>query len=88
MISPRSDGLIEATGSADGGHCVAGIGIDHKRFPDGRVLDVVVIAQSWGLGHGDRGRVYFPLDQLGELLADQGECAFVTQRAGLQSLPA
>jgi hypothetical protein len=31
--------------------------------------------------------VYLPLDQLGELLADQGECAFVTQRAGLQSLP-
>jgi len=87
MASPRSDGLIEATGGADGGHCVAGIGIDHKRFPDGRVLDVVVIAQSWGLAHGDRGRVYLPLDQLGELLADQGECAFVTQRTGLQSVP-
>jgi hypothetical protein len=87
MVEPGSDGLIEATGPADGGHCVAGIGIDHKRFADGRVLDVVVIAQSWGPAHGDRGRVYLPLDQLAELLADQGECAFVTERAGLHSLP-
>ncbi len=88
MASPRPDGLIEATGAVDGGHCVAGIGIDHKRFADGRVLDVLVIAQSWGLVHGDRGRVYLPLDQLGERLADHGECAFVTQRTGLRVLPA
>ena len=88
MVNPGSDGLIEATGPAEGGHCVAGIGIDHKRFPDGRVLDVGVIAQSWDLAHGDRGRVYLPLDQLAELMTDQGECAFVTERAGLKSLPA
>lgn len=88
MASPRPDGLIEATGPVDGGHCVAGIGIDHRRFGDGRVLDVVVIAQSWGLAHGDRGRVYLPLDQLGERLADHGECAFVTRRTGLRALPA
>jgi hypothetical protein len=87
MSHPQAGGLIEATGPVVGGHCLAGIGIDYnRRFPDGLVRDVIVLAQSWGLDHGDRGRVYLPLAQLAERLADDGECAFVTGRTGLQTL--
>lgn len=87
MSKTTSSGLIEATGKPYGGHCVAIIGIDYgKRFPNGRVLDVAVIAQSWGLDYGDRGRVYLPLNQLGERLADDGELAFTTGRHPLQTV--
>jgi hypothetical protein len=88
MMRARSGGLIESSGPVVGGHCMAAIGIDYaRRFPDGRVLDVVIFAQSWGLNYGDQGRVYLPLEQLAERLADDGECAFVTDRRSLKVLP-
>lgn len=87
MMEPGPGGLIEATGANVGGHCVAVIGVDYgRKFAGGRVEDVAVIAQSWGPTYGDGGRVYLPLAQLGELLADDGECAFPTSRRALKKL--
>lgn len=80
MSRPRPDGLIARTGKVVGGHCVGWIGVEFgKRFQDAR-RDVAVIAQSWGLGHGDRGRVYLPLDDLEAGLKDRGEVVFFTGR--------
>lgn len=87
MSEPNQYGLIEATGPDVGGHCVCVLGMDYgKRFPDGRVFDVLVIAQSWGPDHGVRGIVYLPIDQFDGLRQRQGEAAFITDRAGLRNL--
>jgi hypothetical protein len=92
MMDARPDGLIEDTGNVVGGHDVAWIGcLFGKRMrSDGRGgprRDVAVIAQSWGLGYGDRGRVYVPLEDLQRRLADDGTCAFVNGEKKVSEVP-
>lgn len=87
MGQPNRYGLIEATGPDAGGHCVCVLGMDYaKKFPDGRVVDVLVIAQSWGRTHGLNGIVYLPIDQFDGLRQRQGEAAFITGRTALRNL--
>lgn len=78
MSKPRPNGLITADGSVMGGHDVALIGVllGHKLKGEPS-RDLAVIAQSWGLDHGDRGRVYLPLEDLDKQLRAGGTCAFV-----------
>ncbi len=78
MSRPRPSGLISADGATVGGHDVAWIGVlfNHKLKDEPR-QDLAVIAQSWGLDHGDRGRVYLPLADLDKQLRAGGTCAFV-----------
>jgi hypothetical protein len=77
MMEASPEGLIRDEGPVVGGHDVAWIGVQIAKRIDGRRLDVAVIAQSWGLDYGDRGRVYLPLEDLSARLADQGTCGFV-----------
>lgn len=87
MGQPNQYGLIEATGPDIGGHCVGVLGMDYgKRFLDGRVIDVLVIAQSWGPDHGVKGIVYLPISQFDELRQRRGEAAFITERAALKDI--
>lgn len=74
---PRPSGLITTDGSDLGGHCVAWIGVmfGHKLKGERR-MDIAVIAQSWGLDHGDGGRVYCELSSWLALLQREAEVAF------------
>lgn len=74
MGRPSPAGLIRKEGSIRGGHAVAWIGVKKSLPADRSVGPVAVIAQSWGLAHGDRGFVYLPLDDLEALLKERGEC--------------
>lgn len=78
---PRPSGLASTDGADLGGHCVAWIGVmfGHKLKGEPR-MDIAVIAQSWGLNHGDRGRVYFRLEDWLALLRREGEVAFPVGR--------
>lgn len=91
MARPRPDGLIRNEGDVIGGHDVAMIGVlFDKRLPGdprGTKRDLAVIAQSWGLDHGDRGRVYLPLSDLEEQLKDDGTAAFIHGEKKLTALP-
>lgn len=83
---PDPQGLVHDDGDVIGGHCTALIGVLFgRRFKIGQrlgllpvytKLDVGVIAQSWGLDHGDRGRIYVLLDDLEARLKDDGEVCF------------
>jgi hypothetical protein len=79
MSNPRQNGLITGAGSIRGGHDVAWIGVlwNHKLRGDSKRRDLAVIAQSWGLDHGDVGRVYLPLEDLDARLRAGGTCSFV-----------
>lgn len=81
---PHPSGLVSTDGPDLGGHCVAWIGVlfGFKLKGEPR-MDLAVIAQSWGLDHGDRGRVYFRLDEWLALLQREGEVAFPIGRRQL-----
>lgn len=83
MFEPRPSGLLEVSGRNEGGHCVAILGAVFQRKLRGEPpLDLAIVAQSWGLGHGDRGFVYIRLEDLQDLLAEDGEwCIPVERRA-------
>lgn len=69
MRDPDLDGYLHATGDAIGGHEVELTGIDteHER---------VTVTNSWGAGWGRNGRAFLSFDDLGTILADDGD-AFV-----------
>ncbi|MDQ3730259.1 MAG: hypothetical protein M3355_11805 [Actinomycetota bacterium] len=75
MADPRPSGLIRAEGSTLGGHCVCVRGFWPKPRLRGEVNmpPCVVIAQSWGLNHGDGGYVYLPVEDFEVLLGRSGE---------------
>lgn len=85
MFDPDENGLVRCSGNAEGGHCIAWIGVvKRQRFGTDRVA---VLAQSWGLDYGDRGRIYIRLPELQERLEDDGECAFMSGRKIPKTLP-
>lgn len=94
LSNPRPDGLAEDDGRVIGGHDVALIGFlfEHRLplDPRGTRRDLGVLAQSWGLGHGDGGRIYVPIADLSGRLGDDGTCAFLRgeRRLSLAQLPA
>jgi hypothetical protein len=93
MADPRPDGLIRGGGRVIGGHDVACTGMRlGVRLPDdgprGPKRNVIIIPQSWGLGHGNRGFVYLPFEDFEVRLKDQGTCSFLRGEEKLTKLPA
>lgn len=70
MDHPKADGRIVPSGQPRGGHAVelTGINSDEK---------TVRGVNSWGPGWGDRGRFELSWDDLGRLLDEDGEAAWV-----------
>lgn len=68
MMNTHDDGYIRNTGGVVGGHayCLAQVDLAHRR---------VRVDQSWGPYWGLNGSAWLDFDDLGALLADQGECA-------------
>lgn len=71
MWEPDSDGLIHATGDVVGGHEVELTGVDVK-------ARTVVLTNSWGVEWGRNGRACLSWDDLGMLLADDGDAVAIT----------
>lgn len=77
MFEPASDGRLTVSGSVEGGHEYALDELDVERQ---RVWIRNSWSENWGLG----GRAWLAWDDLGTLLADQGDCTIlvpVTQPA-------
>jgi hypothetical protein len=67
MFNPGPDGRLRITGQVEGGHeyKLDEIDVENKR---------VWILNSWGVGWGVGGRAWLSWDDLGHLLADDGDC--------------
>jgi hypothetical protein len=81
-FDPRPSGLVEAADRNAGGHCMAMTGVlfNYRLTGETRRMDVAVFPQSWGLGFGDRGRIYVELSELESRMKDDGEAVFLTGR--------
>jgi len=71
MFNPMSDGRLKITGNIEGGHeyKLDELDVENKR---------VWILNQWGLDWGINGRAYLTWDDLGTLLANQGDCTVLT----------
>lgn len=67
MFEPGADGRIAVSGAVDGGHeyCLDELDVENRR---------AWIRQSWGARWGQGGRAWMTWDDLGRLLADDGDC--------------
>ncbi len=90
MMEPRPSGLLDCTGTVIGGHAICGIGYRMRARLKGegsKPLEVAVLQQSWGLGHGvaaygqTGGFVFMRLTDLEMLLNRQGEGAVPIETA-------
>lgn len=77
-------GELRGTGAAVGGHCILAVGYDPEhRWRDGTVTPGVALFNSWGHGWGVAGTAWMRADELGDLLAANGEaCVPVTRAYG------
>lgn len=71
MFNPDADGRLRITGSVEGGHEYK---LDELDVENRRVW----ILNSWGLDWGLGGRAWLSWDDLGSLLADDGDCTVFT----------
>lgn len=74
MFYPASNGGLNVSGSADGGHEYA---LDELDVENERVW----IRNSWGPEWGIEGRAWMTWQNLGELLADQGDCTILVPKS-------
>jgi hypothetical protein len=76
MLDTDPNGFIRPTGQIVGGHAVLLYGVNTlAKTPDGR-RGVGRILNSWGTGWGENGRCKIALEDLDDLIRDQGEaCA-------------
>jgi hypothetical protein len=75
MFDPDSAGYLHVAGKLEGGHSYLGIGVNaERRNPDG-THGAVRILNSWGPHWGQNGRAWISLDDMAELLANDGEAA-------------
>jgi C1A family cysteine protease len=79
MMKPDSDGFIHYTGESEGGHCVYLNGWNDSVE---RIAKPNIAAargpNSWGSNWGQKGRFWFPMDELDQAIKDDGEaCALV-----------
>lgn len=70
MFEPDADGRLRISGPVEGGHEIAADQLDVEN-------ERVWFTNQWGAEWGHNGRAYFTFDDLGELLADQGDCTIL-----------
>jgi hypothetical protein len=80
MFEPDSSGRIRPTGSIEGGHEFA---LDELDVNNERVW----IRNSWGPSWGQEGRAYLVWDDLGTLLAADGDCTILIPKSEPAPVP-
>lgn len=80
MFRPAADGRLNITGQVDGGHEYALDELDVERRR-------VWIRNSWGPGWGQGGRAWMTWDDLGGLLADDGDCTILVPKSEPAPVP-
>jgi hypothetical protein len=81
MFRPRPSGLLEVTGSIEGGHAILARGVRLKARLPGEGLDpieVVRLRNSWGMW-GAGGDCYIRVDDLEQLLKADGDACVPTE---------
>lgn len=76
MFEPRPSGLLDCSGRVDGGHCIRARGVRLRAVLAGESrepIEVVRFTNSWGRGYGLNGDVFIRIEDLEELLADEGD---------------
>lgn len=73
MFDPDADGLLHVTGGVAGGHAILANGVSLKRRQ-------VRLENSWGVNWGVDGHAYLGFDDLGTLLAGDGEACVPVKR--------
>lgn len=81
MMDTDSEGFVNFTGTVEGGHCVSTCGWNDHVKHKGRIVRAMRCQQSWGLPWGDKGSGFFWIseDDLGKMIADDGEVAAPTE---------
>lgn len=81
MFEPAPDGHMDVSGNVEGGHELAltELDVENRR---------VWFDNSWTVQWGVNGRAYFTWDQLGELLAADGDCTVFTVNTAPAPQPA
>jgi hypothetical protein len=81
MFDTASNGLIDCSGTAVGGHCVYLSGVGYKRRFTGvsGLVDIVKVKNSWGRSWGSFGSGYMRIEDLADLLSRQGEACYLVQ---------
>jgi hypothetical protein len=73
MYSTANNGLVNATGSVVGGHCITITGYDPAFKINGKSHEVFRWRNSWGTDYGVNGSAYIKAADLSRLLKDNGE---------------
>lgn len=81
MMDTDSDGFVNFTGTAEGGHCVSTCGWNDRVKHRGRIVRAMRCQQSWELPWGDHGSGFFWIseDDLAKMIDDDGEIAAPTE---------
>ena len=82
MMHPDTDGRIRPTGQIEGGHAILHPRVRSPRFAIKRHRSTAWLYNSWGPGWGPLGPwCYLTWDDLGQLLAEQGEACIPVVRS-------
>lgn len=79
MMDTDSEGFVHYTGQKVGGHCVhIGGWNDHVKTRS-KTLAAARGQQSWGVTWGQAGRFWIPMDDLDNMIKDDGEACALTE---------
>ena len=90
MFHPRPSGLLDCTGKIAGGHCIRarGVRLHAKLAGEGLApIEVVRLTNSWGRDYGLNGDAYIRVDDLAELLEDEGDACVPVEPGQTRSHP-
>jgi hypothetical protein len=90
MFEPRPSGLLDCSGNIAGGHCIRarGVRLRARLYKEGMdPIEVIRLTNSWGRGYGINGDVFIKVDDLADLLRDEGDACVPVEPGQTRSQP-